>query len=153
MFWCVKLVFIFLRLTVTGAFVSQACFSPYGCLGNQQHLHVKIPLGSYLIFFHSHFSLAGNWVPRIPAGHYSSSLPCLLILLFLLPLYWIFWVYPNSIKKQTAITSLGTIRESSKFGKDTQLSMHSVHMFRVNTPADMAFGRLHFMQKTRNISD
>lgn len=74
-FWCVKQVFIFLRLTVTAAFISQPCFSPYGCLGSQQYLHVKIPLGSYSIFFHPSFSLADNWVPRIPAGHYSLPFP------------------------------------------------------------------------------
>lgn len=74
-FWCVKLVFIFLRLTVTTAFMPQPYFSPYSCLGTQQHLHGKIPLGSYWIFFHPRFSLEDNLLHRIPAGHYSLPFP------------------------------------------------------------------------------
>lgn len=138
-----------LRMTVSAAFTSRS-FSPHSCLGNWQYLHAKIPLGGYLIFLHPSFSLADKWIPGIPPDHFSLSL--LLLSSFLLLLYWILWVYPNSIQKQAALTSLGIITESSKcpFGKDTQvrcvLFTCSEEILQLMWP----LRKLHFRQKIRN---
>lgn len=150
--WCAQPVLRVLRLTVTAVFTSRS-FSPHGCLGNWQYLHAKIPLGGYLIFLHASFSLADKWIPGIPPDHFSLSL--LLLSSFLLPLYWILWVYPNSIQKQAALTSLGIITESSKcpFGKDTQvrciLFTCSEEILQLMWP----LGKLHFRQKNQEFLD
>lgn len=72
-FWRVKPVLIFLRLTAA------SCLSPSFLFttdfGSQQYLHIKIPVGGYLIFFHPSLSPADNRVPRTPASHYSLPFP------------------------------------------------------------------------------
>lgn len=107
--------------TMTVVFMSQPFFSPQSCLGSQQYLQVKIPMGGYLIF-HPVFHLQIIGYPGSQQVITLFSFLSAAFYWFSLSLYLTFWFYPNSIQKQVVITSLGTITESLKcpFGKSTQ---------------------------------